>query len=85
MLSVLHCTAMLKKHKTALFRKDAKTQPDVWSNRQKMKWLISRAKGQLMSKCLFGVFIFFRKNEVDLRYHGNKVEFIWFFFKEFTA
>ena len=35
-------------------------------------------KGQLISKCLFGVFKFFPKNErkqVDLRYHSSWVEF----------
>ena len=41
-------TALLKKHKsTALFSKiryAAKTQPDVWTDRQKMEWLIFRAK-----------------------------------------
>ena len=40
-------------------------------------------KGQLISKCLFGVFNFFQKNErkqVNLRYHSTKVEFICSFF-----
>ena len=38
---------------------------------------------QLISKCLFGVFNFFQKNErkhVDLRYHSNKDEFVRLFF-----
>ena len=41
------------------------------------------AKGQLISKCLFGVFNFFQKNEqkqVDLRFHSSKVEFLFSFF-----
>ena len=43
----------------------------------------STTKGQLISKCLFGVFNFFQKNEqkqADLRFHCNKVEFICSFF-----
>ena len=40
-------------------------------------------KGQLIVKCLLGVFNFFQKNErkqVDLRYHSSKVEFVCSFF-----
>ena len=40
-------------------------------------------KGQIISKCLFGVFNFLQKNErkqVDLRFHSSKVEFVCSFF-----
>ena len=39
-------------------------------------------KGQLISKCLFGVFNFFKKRtkKVNLRYHSSKVEFVHSFF-----
>ena len=40
-------------------------------------------KGQLISKCLFGVFNFFQKterNQVNLSYHSSKVEFAGSFF-----
>ena len=41
------------------------------------------SKGQLISKCLFGVFNFFQKTnekQVDLRHHSSKVEFVRSFF-----
>ena len=40
--------------------------------------LFLEGKGQVISKCFFGVFNFFQKNkqkQVDLRYHSYKVEF----------
>ena len=47
-------------------------------------WIfVETCKGQLISKCLFGVFNFFQKNErkqVELRYHYSKVKFICSFF-----
>ena len=39
------------------------------------------AKGQLISKCLFGVFNS-PKKQFDLRYHSSKVEFFYPFFWE---
>ena len=34
------------------------------------------AKGQLISKCPFGVFKFFQKTkQIDLRYHSSQVKF----------
>ena len=41
------------------------------------------SKGQLISKCLFGVFNFFQKtneNKSTMRYHSSEVEFIQSFF-----
>ena len=39
-------------------------------------------KGQLISKCLFGVFNFFQneRKQVNLRFHSSKVEFVHSFF-----
>ena len=47
---------------------------------------ISSTKGQLISKCLFGVFNFFKKRtkKVNLRYHSSKVDFFVRFLREFT-
>ena len=44
---------------------------------------LQSAKGQLISKCLFGVFNFFQRNkqkQVNLRFHSSKIELVCSFF-----
>ena len=62
------------------FLNEVKCQSGAERKKRKRR---KKTKGQLILKCLFGVFNFFQKKErkqVDLLYHSSRVEFVRYFF-----